>query len=299
MNTRRRLMTAAMAVGLLLPLAATPASAAPPANDEPAGALPLRLGDRVVQDTREATTNAQDEAFNLGCGAPSTAASVWYTYTPDKDRELVLDVTESSYSSGVLVFAGTPSAGSVVSCGPGIVGLRAKLGKTYNIMAFADTGTTGGQLVLSLEKAPPEPRVNVSLAPRGVAFRGGAGAAEIHGTYSCRNGEFAAVSGTLLQRAGRLKVQGRFGTEIKCNGTRRQWSARVISPIGTYVRGHASARIQIFACGVISCNQDKAERDLELAWATNPDRRPAASRPTTWAPRPRPLVELQGHWPGS
>jgi hypothetical protein len=141
--------------------------------------------------------------------------------------------------------------------------------------------------------------VNVSLAPRGVAFRGGAGAAEIHGTYSCRNGEFAAVSGTLLQRAGRLKIQGRFGTEIKCNGKRRQWSARVISPVGTYVRGHASARIQIFACGVIACNEDKAERGLQLAWATDPDRRPAVPRPTTWAPRPRPLAELQGHWPGS
>lgn len=299
MSTRRRLMTAVIAVGLLLPLAAAPASAAPPANDEPAGAVPLQLGDRVVQDTREATTTPQDEALNTGCGAPATTASVWYTYTPDKDREVVLDVTESDYSSGVLIFAGTPSAGSVVACGPGIVGLRAKLGKTYSIMAIADTGISGGQLVLSLEKAPPEPRVNVSLAARGVAFRGGAGAAEIHGTYSCRNGEFAAVRGTLLQRAGRLKIQGRFGTEIKCNGQRRQWSARVVSPIGTYARGHARARIQIFACGVIACNQDKAERDLELAWATGPDRRQAAPRPTTWAPRPRPLVALQGHWPGS
>ncbi|WP_156411617.1 hypothetical protein [Nocardioides sp. Soil805] len=284
-----------MAVGLL-PLVAAPASAAPPANDEPVGALPMQLGDRVVQDTSEATTNAQDEALNLGCGAPATAASVWYTYTPDQDREVVLDVTESEYSSGILVFAGTPSVDSVVGCGPGIVALRARAGKTYTIMVVADTGTSGGQLVLSLEKAPPEPRVNVSLAPRGVAFRGGA--ADLHGTYSCRNGELAAVSVTLFQRAGRLKIRGSFSTEIRCHGQRRRWSARVVSPVGTFARGRASARVHIFACGVITCRQDKAERDVQLAWATGPASRQPVTPPTTRPQRPRPLVEHQGHWSG-
>lgn len=296
MSTRQRLTTAVMAVGLL-PLVAAPASAAPPANDEPVGALPLQLGDRVVQDTSEATTNAQDEALNLGCGAPATAASVWYTYAPDQDREVVLDVSESDYSSGMLVFAGTPSVDSVVRCGPGIVALRARAGKTYSIMVVADTGASGGQLVLSLEKAPPEPRVNVSLAPRGVAFRGGA--AELHGTYSCRNGELAAVSGTLFQRAGRLKIRGRFSTEIRCRGQRRRWSARAVSPVGTFARGHASVRIRIFACGVITCRQDKAERNVQLAWATAPARRLSVTPPTTRAQRPRPLVEHQGHWSGA
>jgi hypothetical protein len=295
MSTRRRLMTALMAVGLL-PLVAAPAGAAPPANDEPLGALPLQLGDRVVQETSEATTNAQDEALNVGCGAPATAASVWYTYAPDQDREVVLDVTESDYSSGMLVFAGTPSADSVVRCGPGIVALRARAGKTYSIMVVADTGASGGQLVLSLEKAPPEPRVNVSLAQRGEAFRGG-GAAELHGTYSCRHGELAAVSGTLFQRAGRLKIRGRFSTEIRCNGQRRRWSARVVSPVGTFARGQASARIRIFACGVITCRQDKAERNVQLAWAPAPARRHSMTPPTPRAWRP--LAEHQTHWSGA
>lgn len=295
MSTRRRLMTS-MIAGLLLPLVAAPASAAPPANDEPAGALPLQLGDRVVQDTREATTTPQDEALNLGCGAPATTASVWYTYASDRDRGIVLDVTESDYSSGILVFAGTPTAGSVVACGPGIVGLEARAGRTYSIMVIADTGTSGGQLVLSLEKAPPAPRVNVSVAPRGVVYRGGA--ARLHGTYSCTNGDFAMVSGALLQRAGRLKVRGRFGTEIRCNGQRRRWSAQVVSPVGTYAPGRASARISIFACGVITCSDDSAKRPVQLAWGAGPDRRPSMGPPTTRPERPRPLVEVQGYPPG-
>jgi hypothetical protein len=129
-----------------------------------------------------------------------------------------------------------------------------------------------------------------------VAFRGG-GAAELHGTYSCRNGEFAAVSGTLFQRAGRLKIRGWFSTEIKCDGQHRRWSARVVSPVGTFARGHASARIRISACGVVTCRKEKAERDVQLAWATAPARRQSVTPPTTRA-LPRPLVEHQGHWSG-
>ena len=47
MNALRWSVAAISAVALL-PLVAVPASAAAPANDEPAGAVVLRLGDRVV-----------------------------------------------------------------------------------------------------------------------------------------------------------------------------------------------------------------------------------------------------------
>lgn len=296
MNTRRQFVTAVMAMALL-PLAAAPASGAPPANDEPQGALLLRPGDRVVQDTSEATTTAQDEALNASCGAPATTASVWYTYSPDRDRMVVLDVTASDYSGGVLVFAGTPTVDSLVTCGPGIVELRARAGTTYSIMVVSDTGVNGGRLVLSLENAPPPPRVHVSMAQRGVAFRGGA--ARLNGTYSCKHGEFAALNGTLFQRAGRLKIQAEFGRRIRCNGERRRWSARVVSPVGTYARGHALASVRIVACGILACRQARTKREIELAWAIGSHRRQLVQPPTTRMQRPRPLVGLQGHWPGS
>lgn len=296
MTTRRQLVTAVMAVGLL-PLAAAPANGAPPANDEAQGALVLQVGDRVVQDTSEATTTTQDEALNAGCGAPATTASVWYTYSPDRDRMVVLDVTASDYSGGVLVFAGTPTADSLVACGPGIVALRARAGKTYSIMVISDTGVSGGRLVLSLEKAPPPPRVHVSISPRGLAFRGGA--ARLNGTYSCHHGQFAALHGTLFQRAGRLKIQAEFVRGIRCNGDRRRWSARVVSPVGTYARGHALTRVTIVACGILACRRATTKREIQLAWASGSDGRPWAQPPTTGTQRPRPLVGLQGHWPGS
>jgi hypothetical protein len=295
MRARRPLVAAMMVVGLL-PLAAAPASAAPPANDEPQGAVVLHLGDRVVQDTSEATTNTQDDALNANCGAPAVTASVWYTYSPGRDRMVVLDMTASDYSGGLLVFAGTPTAESLVTCGPGTVALRARAGETYNVMVISDTEVNGGQLILSLKKPPPPPRVHVSVARRGVAFRGGA--AQLHGTYFCKHGEFAALSGTLLQRAGRLKIQAEFGKEIRCNGRRHHWSARLVSPVGTYAPGHAFARVRISACGIFVCRQDRSTRHIPLAWAAGSPRERLIQPPTRTQP-PRPLVEHQRHWPGS
>jgi hypothetical protein len=281
----------------LLPLAAAPASAAPPGNDEPQGAVALHLGDRVVQDTSEATTNAQDTALNTNCGAPATNASVWYKYSPGVDHKVVLDMTASSYSGGMLVFKGTPTADSLVACGQGAVALRARAGKTYNIMVISDTDVNGGTLVLTLKKPPPPPRVHVSVAGRGVAFRGGA--ARIHGTYFCKRGEFAGLSGHLFQRAGRLKIQADFGRGIRCNARRHHWSARLVSPVGTYARGHAVAKVQIAACGIFVCREDRTRRHIHLAWAQRSHRQRLVQPSTARMERPRPLVERQSHWPGS
>jgi hypothetical protein len=195
-----------------------------------------------------------------------------------------------------MVFKGTPTANSLVTCGPGAVGLRARAGKTYNIMVFSDTAVNGGRLVLTLKNAPT-PRVHVSVAKRGVAFRGGA--ARVHGTYFCKHGEeFSVVSAHLFQRAGRLKIQGESGVNIRCNAKRHHWSARVVSPVGTYAAGRAVARVKIFACGLLECRQASARRHIRLAWASGSHRDEVmVHRPTTRTERPRPTIELQRHWP--
>jgi hypothetical protein len=296
MRALRLSIAATLAVGLL-PLTATPASAVAPENDEPEGAVVLQLGDEVVQDTTEATTNTQDEELNANCGAPATNASVWYQYTPDVDGAVVLDMTASDYSGGALVFTGTPTADSLVTCGPGVVALRAQAGTTYTIMVISDTDVNGGSLVMSLKKAPPPPRVHVSVAKRGVAY--GGGAARLHGTYSCKRGEFVAVSGTLRQRAGRLKIRADFGKEVRCDARRHPWSARLVSPVGTYARGNAFAKVRITACGIFACRKDTAKRQVQLAWAAGSERQRLVPTPTHQAERPHPLVEDQMRWSSS
>jgi len=265
MRTVRFLMVAILALGVL-PFATSPADAAPPGNDEPAGALPLRLGDRVVQDTREATTSAADDALNEECGAPLTNASVWYKYTPGVNRGVVLDMTASDYSGGLLVFEGTPTAESLVGCGRGATGVSARAGKTYNIMAVSDTEVMGGRLVLTMRPQPPPPRVHVTLAKRGKVFRGGA--ARIRGSYFCKGVDSAGLFGTLHQRAGRLKIPAYFEKEVRCDGRRHRWSARLVSQVATYARGRARARVTVAACGEFDdCRSDSAKRRVRLVRA--------------------------------
>jgi len=296
MKALRLLIPATLAVALV-PFAAAPALAAPPGNDVPAGAVALHRGDHVVQDTTEATTDALDEAVNENCGAPETNASVWYQYSPVKDRRVVLNASHSSYSTGVMAFKGLPTPDSLVACGPGAAALHAKAGKTYYFMVFSDSPVIGGTLDMRFTKAFP-PHVRVSVAKRGVAFHGGA--AQIHGTYFCEHGEaFAFSSAHLFQRAGRLKIQADSEKGIRCNARRHHWSARLVSPIATYARGDAVAKVRIFACGLLVCRQDATSRHIHLAWAQRSQRQRLVQPPTTRMERPRPLVERQSHWPGS
>jgi hypothetical protein len=296
MKALRLLIPATLAVALV-PFAAAPALAAPPANDVPGGALVLHRGDRVTQDTTEATTDAADEALNENCGAPATNASVWYQFTPAKDRKVVLDATHSSYSTGVMVFKGLPTPDSLLTCGPDAAALRAKAGKTYYFMVFSVTPVNGGTLDMRFTKAFP-PHVRVSLAKRGVAFHGGA--AQIHGAYFCEHGEsFAFTDAHLFQRAGRLKIQADSDNRIRCNGKRHHWSARLVSPVGTFARGRAAARVTIIACGYLECRQAVAKRHVRLAWASGPRRQPTIHPSTARTAHPRPLFPRERHWPGS
>ena len=294
-----RVFVAVILGASVVPIAAWPASAAPPPNDEAAGAAVVRLGDRIVQDTTQATTTTQDATLNEECGAPETNASVWYSYTPAVSRKVVLDMTSSDYSGGLLVFRGAPTASSLIACAPGFVGLSVVAGRTYTILVVSDTEKVGGRLVLSLKNAPPPPRVRVTLAKRGVVF--GGGAARLRGTYFCRNGESAYLYGTLFQRAGRLKIPAEFGKAVRCDGKRHRWSARAVSPIATYDRGAARGKVTVAACGVFQCRQASARRrHMDLVRAGGGSGQRARVPSVDRSPhRLRPLVARQGHWPGS
>jgi hypothetical protein len=293
MKALRVLVPAVLTVALV-PLGAAPAMAAPPANDDPGGAVVLNLGDRVEQDTSQATTDADDATINqTDCGAPATNASVWYQFTLDAKAKVALDTTESDYTAGLMVFEGTPTVDSFITCGPGIVGVNAQAGQTYYVMAFSDTAVNGGALVLSMKKAI-KPRVHVTVAKHGVAFRGGA--ARIHGTYSCTHAESGAdLFSHLFQRAGRLKIQAETDTGVRCNGKRHHWSARLVSQVGTYARGAARARVGIISCGVLQCTQHRVKRHVHLTWA-KAHRGPV--HPTARKVHPRALIDRQKHWGG-
>jgi hypothetical protein len=260
-----RLGIAIVAAAALVPLTAAAAFAAPPANDTPDGAVALTLGQTYKEDTTKATTDALDAQLNQVCGAPFTNASVWFTYDAAADGTVLLDMTQSDYSGGFMVFEGAPTQDSFLGCGPETLGIDASEGTTYTIVAFSDTEVNGGNLVLSLDKGPPSPKIKVTVDEAGWAFKDGS--AQLTGTYSCKNADFLDLQGLLTQIWKRVKIEGFFFKEYPgstCDGRLHNWRRTVVSDNGLYAAGKATVDLFNFACGPIICKEVDSSANVTL-----------------------------------
>jgi hypothetical protein len=258
---------AAISAGALLFAALAPAAlAAPPSNDTFAGAKVATIGFSEVLDTTEATTDADDAQLNETCGAPATDASVWYSIE-GTDTGVIVDVSESSYSAGVLVGVGTQGNLETVACGPGVVGFFAEAGTTFYVLAIDDQddgGGNGGQLSIRFLEAPPPPTVDITVNRRGTVDK--AGVATISGTFTCTDADFIDVFVEARQNVGRFTIIGsgeffEFGT---CDGDTHQWSAQVFPENGTFAGGKAVTLAFAFACGAFECAEGFAEQVVML-----------------------------------
>jgi len=272
---------AGLAVAALVPLTATAALAAPPSNDRPGGAVALSLGQTVNEDTTEATTGTFDAKANQFCGAPYTNASVWFSYAPSADGAFILDMSQSDYSGGFMVFHGAPTPRTLFTCGPTTLAVRGGAGKTYTIVAFSDTPVNGGNLVLSLEEGPPPPTATVTVDPVGQAYK--TGNARVSGTYTCENAGYVELDGQLTQIWRRLKINGYFykvAQQDTCDGQAHAWTRVVSSDNGTFAGGDATVTIHGFACGLVKCSRFGTTQDITLNGPGHPSLRAKAQKGT-------------------
>ncbi len=260
------------AFALVLALSAlgisTPAAlAAPPSNDTFPGATPATLGFSETLDTTEATTDGDDAQLNTNCGAPATDASVWYAFA-GSDTTVVVDVSQSNYSAGVLVGVGSQGNLQLVTCGPGAVAFFATAGTTYYVLAIDDQfdgGGNGGILSISFNEVPPPPTLDITVNRFGqVNTR--TGVATISGTYTCVNGDFIEVFVDARQNVGRFTIFGSggffdFGT---CDGTPHDWAADILPQNGKFAGGKAMTLTFAFSCGPFQCSDGFVEQTIQL-----------------------------------
>jgi hypothetical protein len=263
-----RFVIALLVAPLLLTLQAQTAAAAPPSNDTFAGATPATIGFTEELDTTEATTDADDAQLNATCGAPATDASVWYAFTTAADTGVVVDVSQSSYSAGVLVGVGTPGNLTTVVCGPGAVTFFAAAGTTYYVLATDrqfDGGGNGGTLRISFNPGPPPPTLDITVDRfGGVDAR--TGVATITGTYTCTNSALIGVFVQARQDFGRFTVSGAGASRGGlCDGTTRSWSVDLLPQGGKFVGGKATTVTFAVSCGPLQClHTDFEERTVQL-----------------------------------
>jgi hypothetical protein len=251
------------AAGLLY--SGSTAWAAVPTNDTIAGATPISaLPFTATLDTTQATTDAGDASLNADCGAPATEASVWYTYTAPADGAVVIDVSQSSYSAGVIVATGTPGSLFIDACGPGAVAEGVTAGETLYIMAFDDTpgSGNGGTLHISVDNAPPPPDLSVTVDPVG-SFNSHTGFATISGSVTCTGGDFVFLETDLRQNVGRVAITGSGSTELPCDGTYR-WSIDVLGDNGRFAGGKVATVQFSFACGAVFCSDGFSTQTVTL-----------------------------------
>jgi hypothetical protein len=253
---------------------APPAFAAPPANDTIEGATTASLGFSEVIDTTEATTDTIDAQLNETCGAPATAASVWYTLTLAETSAVVVDVSASDYPAGILVGTGSPGALETVDCGPGGVVFTAEAGTTYYVLAIddqSDGSGNGGSLSISFTGPPPAPTMDVTVAPRGT-FDSRTGAVTISGTYTCTDAEFIEILGNVAQPAGRthtIRASFDIVDQGTCDGSTHAWSATTVPDDGKFKGGQTVAVAFWFGCGTFECIEGSTQQTVRLTGRRN------------------------------
>jgi hypothetical protein len=250
-----------------LGVSAPAALAAPPTNDTFANAAPVALGFSEVLDTTEATTDVDDAQLNASCGAPATDASVWYALE-GSDTQVVVDVSQSSYSAGVLVGEGSQGDLQTVACGPGAVAFFAAAGTTYYVLAIDaqfDGSGNGGSLSISFNEIPPPPTVEIALNRFG-QVNAHTGIATISGTYTCTNGDFLEVFVNARQNVGRFSIfgSGFFFDFDTCDGVPHAWAADVFPQDGKFAGGKTMTVAFWFSCGPFQCADGFVEQTIQL-----------------------------------
>ncbi len=247
-------------VGLLLVgslAVAAPVLAAAPANDTYPSRAAISLGFTDTVDTTQATTDSNDVEINAGCGAPATAASVWYSLTATANMGIVVDVSASNYSAGVIIASGSPGSFTLERCGPGASAWSAISGVTYTILAFDDQldgAGNGGTLRINVAVAPPPPELSLTVNPRGT-FDSHTGSARISGTVTCTGqAEFSFIDVFVRQKVGRMFIDGEgFIEGFACDGTTQAWSVDVFGFNGIFKGGRTVTLTFAVACGAFEC----------------------------------------------
>jgi len=254
----------ALALGTLV--VSVPAALAQPNNDTFTGATPASFGFNDSLDTREATTDGDDDQLDV-CGF-ITDASVWYAFTTDTDREVFIDTSGSDYSAGILVGVGSQGSLEAIACGDRAVFFFANSETTYYVLAFDDqfdAGGNGGNLRISFNDPPPPPTLEITVNPSG-KFNGKTGIAVVSGTYTCKNGDFINVFGDARQNVGRLSILGFFSVfdSGTCDGEPHSWSSDVFPQNGKFAGGNMMTRSFAFSCNQFTCGEAFVEQLVKL-----------------------------------
>lgn len=240
-------------------MAAGPASAAVPTNDDFANAtvvLGPSFTDATV-NTTEATTQATDPANCAGA-----AHSVWYAYTADGAGSASFDTFGSGFDTALSAYTGTEGSLTLIACNDDSnntlqsqITFDVTSGTTYYIMVVGCCGAFGNLVVNADLPVPETPfTFDVSFSSASIDMR--THETTIEGTVVCSEPGVVDVAGELRQRLAR----GSFSVEVACSGDASTFTAAVSPSDGTFMPGRATiGDVLISGCGATDCDSESLE----------------------------------------
>jgi hypothetical protein len=261
-----RALLAALAAAALALSVTTPVLAQAPSNDDfdNATTIPgLPFSDSL--NTAEATT-AADDPDCVGNGH-----TVWYSFTPAADVEVSASTFGSDYDTTLSAYTGARGTLTQIACNDDSGGLQSRIlfqanaGETYHLMVGSFFDSPGGNLVLSVDEAPPPLSLALTIDPTGSVSR--AGVATVHGTVTCsREAPGVSILGTIRQQVSKkVAAVATYSATVDCAGT-SAWSASAAGETAPFKRGNAqvTASVSYFDQGRGEIVRARASRTVRL-----------------------------------
>jgi hypothetical protein len=267
----RRTLVLALVGALALGMSAVAPVLAAATNDTVATATAVAIPSTTTEDTTvsDATDNAET-ALNEFCGAPVVEHGVWFKVTPTTDRTIAFDTQASDYSAGIMLFAGTPTAAGLITCGPGLIIGDLTANTTYNLLVFGDgfnTEATSGNLSFTVRETVPPPSLDLTINKSGTVDK--SGTVHLWGMTTCTSddgsGFVVEIFGDVTQRVGRLLIRGFFDTSpfTPCDGRPHRWDAFFQGDNGIFAGGKAVSVAIGFGCADF-CSEAFAQATVQL-----------------------------------
>jgi hypothetical protein len=234
----------------------------PPANDDFDNATPITvLPFTDTKNTIGATSAADDPTDCYG-----TNASVWYELTSITDIQIKVDTSYSKYPTGVAVYTGTRGNLTLVNCsGSPCFTLDVRAGETYYFMVASGSGI-GGNLVFSVDVAPPlPPPLTIDLQVDPVNFVNN-GITTVSGTVnSSAPLKYVIIYIQVRQKAGRLFITGYNDIYIDPADGVAHWTTQVSGDIGPFLPGKATVRAIAQGCTYRECGSSECAQTSEVS----------------------------------
>jgi hypothetical protein len=257
---------------VLFAVTASPVLAQAPSNDDIGsptviGTIPFSDG---PYSAAEATTGITDPAC---FGDAADANTVWYEYTANADGRLAASTFGSDYDT--TLYLGTPDgAGGIdlIDCVDDVftsrIAFDATAGTTYLFMVgtcCGGGGFGGGNLVFSLQEAPPLMTIDLAVDP--IVSVTKAGVATLTGTATCSQlAESGFLEGSLSQRIGRRIITSEiFFFGIDCGPGGPTFAFEVEALDGTFAPRKGSVSVFAEVCGAFDeCTDARVEQQVRL-----------------------------------